>query len=316
MDPRLLAGGLLGWSLGANNSANVFGTAVASQMVRWITAAVLIAVFAFLGAVLQGHEGLETYSALAGQTAGTAFYVSLATAITATVMTVAKIPVSTSQAVVGGILGIALYTGERPDLGQLKKVVICWVGTPFGAAMLSVVMYPVLAAVIRRMKLHFLTYDRVMRVLLIAAGIYGAYSLGANNTANAVGVFYEAGSFGPVGASWTKTVALAFGGVAIALGALTYSRKVIYTVGHGIIRLDAFSAFVVVLAQAATVHVYAMVGVPVSTSQAIVGAVVGIGVYKGMKTIRYMTLVKIGAGWLLTPVMGFGLAWAMMWLFG
>ncbi len=74
------------------------------------------------------------------------------------------------------------------------------------------------------------------------------------------------------------------------------------TVGKRLVKLDAFSALVVVLAEAITVHFYTFVGVPVSTSQAVVGAVLGVGIIKGVNTIRRQTLVNILFGWFLTPV--------------
>jgi PiT family inorganic phosphate transporter len=73
------------------------------------------------------------------------------------------------------------------------------------------------------------------------------------------------------------------------------------TVGQKLVRLDPFSALAVVLAQAITVHVYALVGVPVSTSQAVIGAVLGVGIIKGVNIIRRRTLVHIFLAWFLTP---------------
>ncbi len=311
---QLLASVFLGWSLGSNNSANMFGTAVSSQMVRWKTAAILVAIFATLGAILEGGEGLETYSKLSNQDMFSAFSISLAAALTAAVMTVIKIPVSTSQAVVGGIIGMAMVHGQFVFHG-LEKLVICWVGTPIGAALIAVMAYPCLAFIIRRMHLHFVTYDKTMRTLLILAGIYGTYALGANNVANVTGVFYKAGAFDNalVGG---KSMALLLGGASIALGALTYSKNVMSTVGGKIIKLDAFSAFVVVLSEAITVHIYAMVGVPVSTSQAVVGGVLGIGILKGMRTVSFATLAKIGVGWLVTPILGGVIAYGIGMLKG
>jgi len=312
---QLLASVFLGWSLGANNAANVFGTAVSSQMVRWRTAAALIAVAVVIGALLQGAPGLETYrSIVAGQNLKTAFLAALAAACTAAFMTWLALPVSTSQAIVGAMIGIALLDQQPINLASLEKVAICWVGTPFGAALMALVLYPALASLVRRARLHFLVYDRLMRALLILAGVWGAYALGANNVANATGVFYAAGAF-QNGLCHERTIALLMGGASIALGALTYSRKVMMTVGQEIIPLDAFSAFVVVVSQAATVYIYALVGVPVSTSQAIVGAVVGIGVLKGMRTVSRSALLRIGLGWLATPVLGGGIAALLRFVF-
>ena len=63
---QVLSGVFLGWSLGSNDASNVFGTAVASRMVQFWTAAVLCSVFVILGAMLEGGAGMETYSNLLG----------------------------------------------------------------------------------------------------------------------------------------------------------------------------------------------------------------------------------------------------------
>ena len=105
------------------------------------------------------------------------------------------------------------------------------------------------------------------------------------------------------------TEACAVGSVSIALGVVTYSRKVMMTVGRDLVRLDAFTALVAILSEAITVHVYAIIGVPVSTSQAIVGAVLGIGLIKGVRTIQMKTLAKILFGWVGTPAISAGIAW-------
>lgn len=92
-----------------------------------------------------------------------------------------------------------------------------------------------------------------------------------------------------------------YGGLAIALGIVTYRKPVMTTVGQRIVPLGSFTAFIVVLAHAVTVHIYALIGVPVSTSQAIVGSLVGIGLIKGSHTINYRRLAGIAVGWISTP---------------
>ena len=311
---KLLAGVFLGWSLGSNDAANVFGTAVSSQMVRWRTAAILIAASVMAGALIGGGPGLETLGGLGQQSMNSAFCVSLAAALTISAMTVARLPVSTSQAVVGAIIGIGIVRNTA-NVGGLGKVVVCWVGTPLGAAAVAFLLYPILASVIRAMRLHFMDYDRLMRLLLILSGTYAAYALGANNVANVTGVYYKAGVFGSSGFP-AKTVALLVGGASIGLGALTFSRGVMLTVGRKIAPLDAFSAFVVIVSQAITVHVYAIIGVPVSTSQAVVGAVIGIGILKNVHTISVRTIAQIFLGWLTTPAMGLLLGLVLYLLVG
>jgi PiT family inorganic phosphate transporter len=91
------------------------------------------------------------------------------------------------------------------------------------------------------------------------------------------------------------------GGICIAIGVFTFSRRVMDTVGRDIIKLDAFSSLVVVAAEAVTVHVYAVIGVPVSTSHAVIGAVLGVGILRGAQSIRLTSVRNIVLGWVLTP---------------
>ena len=96
----LTSGLLLGWSLGANDAANVFGTAVGTRMVRFATAAIVCSIFVILGAVLSGAGAAHTLGALGSVNAlAGAFTAALAAAGTVYVMTKWGLPVSTSQAI-------------------------------------------------------------------------------------------------------------------------------------------------------------------------------------------------------------------------
>ena len=79
-----------------------------------------------------------------------------------------------------------------------------------------------------------------------------------------------------------------------------------------IIEMDGFSAFISEFSAALTVHFFTQVGVPVSTSQAIVGAVVGVGIIKGTRAVKKRTLVEIGVGWVTTPLAAGLVAYAIM----
>lgn len=294
----LLGGVFLGWSLGANDASNVFGSAVASRMLKFWTAAVLASVFVLLGALLQGQAGIETLKGLTQFTLEQAVVSSVAAATTVTIMTILGFPVSTSQAVVGAILGIGILN-QQLNLAGLGKVVACWFGTPVGAVVIAVIIYRVLAAFYNNLKINLFQSDMLIRLSLIVAGSYGSYALGANNVANVTAVFVGAGHLSVFSAAL-------IGGLSIGLGILTFSKRVMETVGKKLVRLDPFSALVVLLAEAITVHIFTFIGVPVSTSQAVIGAVLGVGIVKGISTVSGHTLVNILMAWLLTPaVAGF-----------
>ena len=114
----LLGGIFLGWSLGANDAANVFGTAVKSRMVKFWTAAILAALFVLVGALLGGQSGIETLQNLTPFTFQQAIITSVAAACTVTLMTILGLPVSTSQAVVGAILGVGLLNRQLNFAGD------------------------------------------------------------------------------------------------------------------------------------------------------------------------------------------------------
>jgi inorganic phosphate transporter, PiT family len=297
-------GAFLGWSLGANDAANTFGTAVSSRMVSFRQATLLIALCAVAGAALQGGAGMETLQGLTAQDARSAWLIPLAAGLVMTLMTACKLPASASQATVGAILGAGL---ARNDVhwGGLGKIALCWATTPLGAAVACIVTYRVLAAVVRRWRPSVFVYDPVMRAALVVCGCYGAYALGANNVANIAAVLAQ-------GSALTDRQAALFGGICIALGAVTFSRGVMSTVGRGTVRLDVFSALCSVLSLALVVHAYAALGVPVSTSQGMVGALLGIGWVKGMHTVHFGMLARIAVGWLVTPLLAAVLTFVML----
>lgn len=300
--PLPLGGGLyLGWALGANDAANVFGTAVASRIISFRRASILCGAAVILGAVLQGEAGINTLSGLVVQDVNTLVVTSLAAAVTVTLMTAFRLPISTSQAIVGAITGIGL-AGAGMDWSALGKVITCWLATPVGALVAACVISKLLGAVLNNVPMSMLTRDKLLWGGLLVVGTYGSYSLGANNVANATGIF--SGQFESI----TDQQLALWGGIAIAAGVVSFSRRVMMSVGSGIMRLDAFTALVAVLAMSVTIHLFAVIGVPVSTSQGIVGAIVGIGLMRGVNTLRIRVLRDICTGWLLTPVIALILA--------
>ncbi|HEQ71373.1 MAG TPA: inorganic phosphate transporter, partial [Spirochaetia bacterium] len=127
MIPTELAGGVaLGWAIGNSDSANVFGTAVASQSIRFVPALLVCAVFIMLGALTGGHQGIATLSSLTSQSLETALIASLASAFAIIVISLFGFTASASQSMVGAIIGIGVArTGLDP--AGLEKIGLSWV---------------------------------------------------------------------------------------------------------------------------------------------------------------------------------------------
>ena len=318
----LSSGLFLGWSLGANDAANIFGTAVGSRMVKFRQAAVIASIFVILGAVIQGAGASETLGKLGSvSTLAAAFTVALSAAITVYWMTRLKLPVSTSQSIVGAIIGWNLYTNNPTDSDTLIKILTTWVSGPILGAVFAAILYFIFKKLLENLKFHILYRDLTIRWGLIIVGGFGAYSLGANNIANVMGVFttsvhFPAIDLGFIHLSSTQQL-FGIGGIAIAIGIITYSKRVMETVGNTLMPLTSEAAIVVVLSQALVLFLFssqslsnflhsiglpAIPLVPVSSSQVVIGSIIGIGMLKGGKQIKYKVLGSISIGWVATPI--------------
>ncbi|PLW97394.1 MAG: inorganic phosphate transporter, partial [Marinilabiliales bacterium] len=186
----LSSGLFLGWSLGANDAANIFGTAVGTRMIRFKTAAIVASIFVIIGAVVQGAGANDTLGKLGSvSTLAAAFTVALSAALTVYWMTRLSLPVSTSQAIVGAIIGWNFYTNNPTDLSTLTKIVSTWVSGPILGGIFAILLFMLVKKFAKKTSIHILYRDSYIRYGLLVVGAFGAYSLGANNIANVMGVF-------------------------------------------------------------------------------------------------------------------------------
>ncbi len=293
----LLAGAYVGWNIGANDTANCIGTTVGAGLLPFSRAVLIVAVFAVLGALLQGQHVMKTigkgivYQELDFLAVCVAL---ISSGVFVTLATFKRIPTSTSQAIVGGVVGIGLAINAPINTAKFWTIAGSWIVCPLMVMILAYGLSMLVGAILNKIQVSILIVQQVMGWLAIVSGCYVAYSMGANNAGNAVGPISSLGLFPPI-------MLLALGGGAIAAGAVTYGRKVADTVGKGITTLDIRGAFVAQTASAAGMHLFSIWGIPVSTSSAIVGAVVGVGLVKGARAISTKTIFIILIGWVLTP---------------
>lgn len=318
----LTSGLFLGWSLGANDASNVFGTAVGSKMLSFRKAAIIASVAVIVGAVIQGAGASQTLGKLGSVNAiGGSFTLSLAAAVTVYTMTKFSVPVSSTQAIVGAIIGWNFFTGNKTDSATLIKIVSTWITGPIIGAIFAILLYLLVRWIKRTANIHLIRFESFIRTGLIIVGAFGAYSLGANNIANVMGVFVPAFNLqeldlGIFSLSSAQQLFI-IGGLAIAVGIITYSKRVMETVGSNIIEISAEAALVVVLAHSLVLFIFSSTAlsdlllkaglpripmVPVSSTQVIVGCIVGIGLYKGVRNINFRLLGEIALGWITTPV--------------
>jgi len=297
----VLMGIAVGWSIGANDAANSLGTAVGSRVLTLRQAIILITIFGFLGAFLQGSYVTKTIGkgivAMGELDRNVAMYLALVASFAACAWVVLatywKMPISTSHSIVGAVAGAGLALHTTVKWKALLDIFICWIFTPVGAAVLGYILYRLFKNIFYR-----IVPRRFLRVtftaLIIASGCYVAYTWGANDVANAVGVIVGAGILSP-------HVSIILGGAAIVLGIVTWGYKVIETIGSEITHLVPIMAFAAQLASAINVHIYTVFGIPVSTSHSIVGAIFGVGLVRGVRVVNVRIMREIILCWLATP---------------
>ena len=318
----LTSGLFLGWSLGANDASNVFGSAVGSKMVTFRKAAIIASVFFILGSVLQGSGTSETLGKLGSVNAvAGSFTIALAAAVTIFMVTKFGLPISTTQAIVGAIIGWNFFTGNQTDSFTLKQIVSSWLAGPVIGAVFAVLLYMLVRQFKKSVKIHLIRFESFIRTGLILVGAFGAYSLGANNIANVMGVFLPAFNLEDLDLKLfildSNQQLFLLGSLAIATGIITYSRKVMETIGNSIMELSSEAALVVVLAQSMVLFIFssttlsnlfvsiglpAIPMVPISSSHVLVGCIIGIGIYKGASNINFRVLGEIGLAWIISPV--------------
>lgn len=327
LDPIVLiflsSGLFLGWSLGANDAANVFGTAVGSRMVRFTTAALICGVFVVLGAFVSGTGATQTLGKLGAVNAlGGSFMAALAAGLTVYWMTKLGLPVSTSQAIIGSIIGWNLFSDSYTDISSLLKILSTWIICPLLSGIIAALLFTLANIFVRKIGVGLIRMDGYTRLALILAGAFGAYSLGANNIANVMGVFVPVAPFPDLQFGQDFSVSSAqqlflVGGLAIAIGVFTYSKRVMMTVGSELMTLTPLAAWVAVMSHSIVLFLFASERleqllanmslptiplVPVSSSQAVVGAVIGIGMLQGGREIQWPRIYGIVRGWVITPV--------------
>ncbi len=294
----LLVSLFIGWNIGANDAANCMGTSVGSGILNYKKAAILVSIFALIGAFLQGGNTIKTVGKGIVDTTQltyiSLFAALLGAALLVTYFTSRGIPISTTHAVIGAIAGIGIVTQITVSWGLLGKMLIYWIISPFAAVIFSFIAYKLLERAFLHAKLIY--FERYLNFLVLLSGIFLAYSLGANNVGNAMGLVVSTKIITPVIAGF-------IGGLAISLGSATFGKKVMKTVGSGITEIDSRMAFAAQMGAGLAVYLLTAISIPTSTSHTIVGGIAGVGLVKGLAMIDKKQITSILRGWFLTPLL-------------
>ncbi|WP_299663695.1 inorganic phosphate transporter [uncultured Psychromonas sp.] len=161
--------------------------------------------------------------------------------------------------------------------------------------------------------MHFANVEKIFAVLMIVTACAMAFAHGSNDVANAIGplaaVVSIVGHNGEIAAkaelAWWI---LPLGGIGIVLGLAIFGKRVMATIGNGITHLTPSRGFAAELAAASTVVIASGTGLPISTTQTLVGAVLGVGMARGIAALNLGVVRNIVISWIVTLPIGAGLS--------
>jgi len=379
------------WSIGANDLANSMGTSVGSKALTIRKAIIVAGIFEFLGAALIGIHVTKTlrYGIVdpnASVFSGNPFiYVYgmlaalLAAAIWITISTHFSLPISTTQSIVGSLVGFGVVAAGVSSVswGKILEIGESWVLSPIAGMLLAFFIFFIVKKVIfdvekplesTKKVVPFFAFTLMIVIsfsifkgientnfppvpLFMALGIsfaagflaaivsyvfvsrykpknvateydeyksiehifiylqlitacYVAFAHGANDVANAIGPLaaivdiLESGTIVP-GVSIPIWL-IAIGAIGIVIGLGTWGYKVIYTIGNKITEITPTRGFAAEFSTALVVLTCSRLGMPISTSQVLVGSVIGVGLAKGIFAVDLKVIKTILTSWVLT----------------
>ncbi|MGI8913755.1 MAG: inorganic phosphate transporter [Chloroflexota bacterium] len=290
------------WSMGAHYTGAVMGMPYASKSIRMWPALVSLSFLTILGAAFASHGVQQTVGLRivdAGRiTAPMLIIVELGAFFLTTVYTYAKVPTSTIQILVFCVVGTALAAGVPVQWQTIAVLVVTWVLAPPVAALLGFGCTKLLDAIVPEARKPVAGQPLVVLPrLLVLVGLGAAFVLGANDVSNAVGVWSSI----HLG---TLFIAGLAGGVAMAVGALTWGQRILNRVAFDIVKVDLAMASAAQFVQALVVFIAVSLGLFTSMNQALVGAMFGTGLARGRETVQTATLLGILKGWAISPITG------------
>lgn len=378
----------MAWNIGANDVANAMGTSVGSKALTLRKAVILAALLEFSGAFFAGSSVCETIqkgivepSLFQGDP--TLFVLGMMGSLLATggLLQLASyfgLPVSTTHAIVGAVIGFGICIGGMGAIhwNEVGWIASSWILSPLLSGIISYAIFLIIqrkilfaldpvsasqklspyfvflcfsvvtlsllyeglslelsflsalslslvvgfsAALISRPLIQQITQpvligpspvspyqgvEKIFMALQILSASLIAFAHGANDVANAIGpvaaVFSVLKTHSLSLEAPIPTWLLLLGGSGIVIGLATWGWRVIETIGDKITELTPTRGFSAEFGAAATILLASKMGLPISTTHALIGAVLGVGMARGLKSINLQTIKEIAISWVVT----------------
>lgn len=295
---------LLAFGIGSNDTSNALGICIGAGIIKLRKALFLFGCLVFVGFIISGQTVMKTVGKDLVETNLSILSISLSvSALLIIFSNWKKLPLSTHQVIIGSLTGSGIASGAYVNYLSLFEIIFSWIISPPAAFLSALLFYKIMEKTLS--KLPFFRIERILKFLLLASGMLIAYNTGANELATILGPVIHSGLIGKIQASLV-------GSFFLFLGAVVLSHRVIETIGKGITTLDPYSGFAAQFGAGICVLTFTFLGMPVSTTYCIIAGIIGVGMSKGMHTVKIDLIKKIITNWFLAPSLAFIISFAIM----
>lgn len=303
---------LMAINIGGNDAANPTSPAVGAGALTLRRALLLFALFTVLGASLQGFMVMKTIgSGIVPQIdVMGAIAIIIGANIWILFATLKGMAISTGHSIIAAVIGYGVmkYSLAGLNISVIESIVVSWITSPICAMILAFILYRGISAYASKHQEDSKKLDRFFRIMLIIGLCFAAYSFGANDVSHATGVYLQITGNALGSPTMTTMFLLAvYGAIGIVIGGLTIGPKVIETLAYKVTRLDLTTALSATVGNALVVYLFATLpfliwgyGLPISSSYAAVGGIIGAGLAKSIKSVSAKSSLKLVSYWVLT----------------
>jgi len=323
----LLLAFIMAMNLGGNDAANPTSAAIGAGVMTIKRALICFSIFTLAGALLQGFMVMKTIGSgivpsidIAG-----AFAIILSANIWIFFATLRGMAISTSHSIICAVVGYGLVRFGLGgfNMGVLGSIALSWVVSPLCSLALSFIIFRIIvnradrSEVGRRDGAY-----RFFKILVIVSLCFSAYSFGANDVANATGVFLTiAAQVGQVTDTTAILFLTVFGVAGIVVGGAVFGPRVIETLAFRVTRLDLPTGLAASLSNALTVYLFTTIpylifgfGLPISTSYAAVGSIVGASLARSSRSVSRGISAALFSYWVITVPINIAIAGGVYYL--
>ncbi|MBC7112685.1 MAG: inorganic phosphate transporter [Candidatus Methanomethyliales bacterium] len=303
---------VMAMNLGGNDAANPTSAVIGAGALSLRRALLLFAAFTTIGAILQGHMVMKTIGRgiVPSIDVTGAFAIILAANIWIFVATMRGMAISTTHSIISAVIGYGIikFTLSGMNIGVVGTIALSWLTSPLCSLFLAFGLYRGISLLIKRYEESPDLMSKIFRALLIGSLCFSAYSFGANDVANATGVYVTiAMNLGQM-PDYTAMLMLAmYSSAGIIVGGFIFGPRVIRTLAFRVTRLDLKTGLSASLANALVVYLFTTVpylvfgyGLPISTSYAAVGAILGAGAAKSVSSVSRGVTARLVFYWIAT----------------